>query len=73
MPWYCDMSCSAVRSGRAPGHEPHFSVAFPALRPPIPEGLASDDPRDRKVAIADQWDDLSDKLRLLENIWKPSG
>ena len=39
MPWCCDMSCSAVRGGRVPGHEPHFSFAFPRSVLPSPEGL----------------------------------
>ena len=69
MPWCCDMSCSAVRSGGVPGHEPHFSVGLSCAPSSHPrkgsQVMILRDQYDRlssiELAIADQWDDLSDK------------
>lgn len=67
MPWCCDMSCSAVRGGRVPGHEPHFSFAFLRSVLPSPEGLQvmilaiEKSTIELELAVADQRGDLSDK------------
>jgi hypothetical protein len=64
MPWCCDMSCSAVRGGRVPGHEPHFSFAFlrsVLLSPEELQVMILAIAIELELAVADQRGDLSDK------------